>query len=75
MRIILHIRFFLFDAVVVFIVFLIYVKHPVVSDSGARQRSAPARKVFGKNPAPPEHGPFEACGSEPCGFIIHNHKK
>lgn len=40
---------FLFDAVVVFIVFLIYVKHPVVSDSGARQRSAPARKVFGKN--------------------------
>lgn len=38
-----------FDAVVVFIVFLIYVKHPVVSDSGARQRSAPARKVFGKN--------------------------
>ena len=20
------------------------------------------------------HGPFEACGSEPCGFIIHNHK-
>ena len=49
MRIILHIRFFLFYAVVVFIVFLIYVKHPVVSDSGARQRSAPARKVFGKN--------------------------
>lgn len=47
---ILHIRFFLFDAVVVFIVFLIYVKHLVVSDSGARQRSAPARKVFGKIP-------------------------
>ena len=35
--------------VFVFIVFLIYVKHLVVSDSGARQRSAPARKVFGKN--------------------------
>lgn len=49
MRIILHIRFFLFDAVVVFIVLLIYVKHLVVSDSWARQQSVPARKVFGKN--------------------------
>ena len=49
MRMILHIRFFLFDAVVVFIVFLIYVKHLVVSDSRARLRSNPACKVFGKN--------------------------
>lgn len=49
MRMILHIRFFLFDAVVVFIVFLIYVKHLVVSDSRARLRSTPACKVFGKN--------------------------
>ena len=49
MRMILHIRFFLFDAVVVFIVFLIYVKHLVVSDSRARLRSTPACKVFRKN--------------------------